>query len=88
MGGMSPQDEAQGRNSPREALPVPGEAGHDETTPERAVQTMHYGEVDAQQPLSIEGNPQLASPSALMVRRQRVQARKGRVPMPNLTMNT
>ena len=101
MGGMSPQDEAQGRNSPREATPVPGEDGHDEATPEQAgearrdeatpeqaMQIMHHGDVYVQQPMCIEESPQIASPSALMVRRQRTQARNSRVPMPSLTMDT
>ena len=82
MGGMSPQDEAQGRNSPREATPVPGEAGHHQD-----MQTMHHGEVYAQQPMGIEESPQVASPSELLTRRQHAQTRKGRVPTPSLTMD-
>ena len=88
MGGMSPQDGAQGRNSPREATPGPEEAWHEETMRERAAQAMNHGEVCVQQPISIEENPQLARPSALLLRRQRVLARNGRVPISNLTMNT
>ena len=72
---------------------------HDETTPEpeRPTQVMYHGEVYGQQPLDLEENSQirplcspeqLASPSVLMVRRQRVQIRNGQMPMPNLTMNT
>ncbi len=52
------------------------------------MQTMHHGEVYAQQPMGIDESSQLSSPSALMMRRQRVQARKGLVPMPSLTMDT